>query len=38
MQAFLEGLLDQNDRIEITKEKDIYLADALKRAVYLDAI
>ena len=38
MQAFLEGLLDQNVRLEIRKEKDISLADALKKAVHLDAI
>ena len=38
MQAFLEGLLDQNVRLEIRKEKDISLTDALKRAVHLDAI
>ena len=38
MQAFLEGLLDQNVRLEIMKEKDISLADALKKAVHLDAI
>ena len=38
MQAFLEGLLDQIVRLEIRKEKDISLADALKKAVHLDAI
>ena len=38
MQAFLEGLLDQKVRLEIRKEKYISLADALKRAVHLDAI
>ena len=37
MQAFLEGLLDQNCRLEFRKEKDFFLADALKRAVHLDA-
>ena len=38
MQAFLEGLLDQIVRLELRKEKDICLANALKRAVHLDAI
>ena len=31
MQTFLEELLDQNVRLEIRKQKDICLADALKR-------
>ena len=38
MLAFSDGLLDQNVRLEIRKEKDISLVDALKRAVHLDAI
>ena len=38
MQAFLEGLLDQNVRLEIRKEKVISLADVLERALHLDAI
>ena len=38
MQVFLEGLLDQNVRLELRKEKDISLADDLKRAVHLDEI
>ena len=33
MQAFLGRLLDQNVRVEIKKEKDISLVDALKRAM-----
>ena len=33
VQNFLDGLLDQNVRLAVRKEKDMTLADALKRAV-----
>ena len=38
MQAFLEGLFDQNVRLELRKEKHTDLDAALQRAVYLEAI
>ena len=38
MQVFLEELLDQNVRLETRKQRDIRMADALKRAVHSDEI